>query len=107
MDTKTFITPANCTIQQATNMQYKDPTTLCEYGIINETGHLLGEAFHRLNYGVYSDAKSVAQLWASAPELLAALEAILEDEERDGWELLASSHDQAVAAIKKARGEDV
>jgi hypothetical protein len=49
-----------------------------DYAIVEPGGIIIGEAFHRVGEDAYRDAEANARLWASAPNLLAALETLLQ-----------------------------
>ncbi|APU89175.1 hypothetical protein Rctr71_057 [Virus Rctr71] len=74
-----------------------------DYAIVNEDGHIIGEAIHRVSEKVYLDAKANAQLWATSHRLLDACENLVIAIGM-GWDL-DGVVEVAQEVIAEARGE--
>jgi len=90
-----------------------------DYAIIEPGSIIIGEAFRRADEDVYRDAEANARLWAKAPDLLAALEALYdsvmdlreaasEDAQASAWifDYTEDAIRQARAALTGARGAE-
>lgn len=80
-------------------------------GIISDGMYVVGETFadiRKANENAKHEALANATLWASAPDLYAALEAACEYENREAFyeeRLVAPWYEDAVNALLNARGE--
>jgi len=74
--------------------------------ILNGKSTVIGEAYERVGEEICAPSKANAALIASAPCLYKALDQLLDDMGEDGLSVCQAAKEQAVAALRKARGEE-